>query len=41
MNKQLETIRIILIFFASITVLFLLHLLQELLVPLLLAMFIA
>ncbi len=41
MNKDIATIRIILIFFASITVLFLLHLLQELLVPLLLAMFIA
>ncbi|MCB0506726.1 MAG: AI-2E family transporter [Chitinophagales bacterium] len=41
MERDLSTIRIILIFFAGITILFLLHLLQELLVPLLLAMFIA
>lgn len=41
MNNELSTIRIILIFFAGIVVLFLLHLLQELLVPLMLAMFIA
>lgn len=41
MNKELATIRIILIFFAAVAVLFLIHLLQELLVPLMLAMFIA
>jgi len=41
MNNELATIRIILIFFASIAVLFLLYLLQDLLIPLMLAMFIA
>lgn len=41
MNKEISTIRIILIYFAAIVTLFLLHLLQELLVPLILAMFIA
>jgi len=41
MNNDLATIRIILIFFAGIVVLFLLYLLQDLLVPLMLAMFIA
>lgn len=41
MNNELATIRILLIFFAGIVILFLLHLLQDLLVPLMLAMFIA
>lgn len=41
MNKELATIRIILIFFAGIMVLYLLYLLQDLLIPLMLAMFIA
>lgn len=41
MNKEIATIRIILIYFAAVVTLFLLHLLQELLVPLILAMFIA
>ena len=41
MNNEISTIRIILIFFAGIAILFLLHLLQDLLIPLLLAMFIA
>lgn len=41
MNKELATIRIILIFFAGIVVLYLLYLLQDLLIPLMLAMFIA
>ena len=39
MNKELSTIRIILIFFAAIVLLYLLFLLQDLLVPLMLAMF--
>lgn len=41
MNKELATIRMILIFFAGIVVLYLLFLLQDLLIPLMLAMFIA
>ncbi len=41
MNNELSTIRIILIFFAGIAVLYLLFLLQDILVPLMLAMFIA
>lgn len=41
MNNQLASIRMILIFFAGIVVLYLLFLLQDLLVPLMLAMFIA
>ena len=41
MNKELATIRIILIFFAGIIVLYMLYLLQDLLIPLMLAMFIA
>lgn len=41
MNNELSTIRIILIFFAGIVLLYLLFLLQDLLVPLMLAMFIA
>ncbi len=39
MNKELASIRIILIFFVGITVLYLLYLLQDLLIPLMLAMF--
>ncbi len=41
MNNELATIRMILIFFAGIVILFLLYLLQDLLVPLMLALFIA
>ena len=41
MNNEIATIRMILIFFAGIAVLFLLYLLQDLLIPLMLAMFIA
>ena len=41
MNKELVSIRIILIFFTGIVVLYLLFLLQDLLIPLMLAMFIA
>lgn len=41
MNNELSTIRIILIFFSAIVLLYLLFLLQDLLVPLMLAMFIA
>ncbi len=41
MNKELSTIRMILIFFAGITTLYLLYLLQDMLIPLMLAMFIA
>lgn len=41
MNKELATIRMILIFFTAIVVLYLLFLLQDILIPLMLAMFIA
>ncbi|HNM32919.1 MAG TPA: hypothetical protein PKM51_09200, partial [Chitinophagales bacterium] len=41
MNNELASIRMILIFFAGIVILFLLYLLQDLLVPLMMAMFIA
>lgn len=41
MNKDIATIRMILIFFSAIMVLFLLFLLQDILIPLMLAMFIA
>lgn len=41
MNNELATIRMILIFFAAIALLGLLYLLQDLLIPLMLAMFIA
>lgn len=39
MNNQLASIRIILIFFAGIVILFLLYLLQDMLIPLMMAMF--
>jgi predicted PurR-regulated permease PerM len=39
MNNELATIRMILIFFAGIVILFLLYLLQDILIPLMLAMF--
>ncbi len=41
MNKELSTIRTILIFFAAAATLYLLYLLQDLLIPLMLAMFVA
>ncbi len=40
MNNELSTIRIILIFFAGIVVLYMLFLLQDLIIPLMLAMFV-